>query len=124
MAQRDLLVLLPHGVLTHPHLGKDEGGILVRGLRIGGGNQFDAAFQILMENPVHHYGNLVLPLLVDVEQADFIHFQFFPAKSDGLDDSGGKGAAAAHNGNNHIFDRPFLSVLRYQSFSSWSFTAW
>ena len=102
MAQGDLLVLLPHGVLAHTHLGEDEGGIGVGGLHISGDGELDVALQILMQDPVHHHSHLILALLVQIEQADFIHLQLFPAQCDGLDNTGGKGAAAANNGNNHI----------------------
>ena len=108
VAEGDLLVLLPHGVLAHPHLGEDEGGAGVGGLHIGGDRELDVAFQILVKDPVHQDPHLVLTLLVDVEQADLVHLQLLPAQGDGLDDAGGKGAAASNNGNDH--GDAFLSV--------------
>ena len=102
VAQRNLLVLLPHGVLAHAHLSEDERSIGIGGFRIGGDSQLDVALQVLMQNPVHNHSNLILPLLVNIKQTNLIHFQFLPAKRDGLDDTGGKGAAAANNGNNHF----------------------
>ena len=96
VAQGNLLILLAHGVLAHPHLGEDEGGVLVGGLHIRGHSQLDVAFQLLVENPVHHYANLVLPLLVDIKEANLGYAQVLPAKGDGFDNARGKGAAAAN----------------------------
>ena len=101
VAQGDLLVLLPHGVLAHAHLGEDEGGVGVGGFGVGGDGELNVALEILVQNPVHNHGYLVLALLVDVEQTDFVHFQLGLAQGDGLDNTGGEGAAAANNGNNH-----------------------
>ena len=107
VAQGDLFVLLPHGVAAHTHLGKHKRGIGVSLLHISGDHQLDVSIQLLMQDPVHHNGNLVLPLLVDVEQTDLVHFQFFPAQGDGFDDTGGKSTTAASNGNDHNINAPF-----------------
>ena len=108
VAQRDLFVLFPHGVAAHAHLGKHKRGVRVSLLHIGGDHQLDVGIQLLVQDPVHHNGNLVLPLLVDVEQTDLVHFQFIPAQGDGFDDTGGKRATAASNGNDHSINAPFL----------------
>ena len=107
VAQGDLFVLLPHGVAAHAHLGKHKRGIGVSLLHIGGDHQLDVGIQLLVQDPVHHNGNLVLPLLVDIEQTDLVHFQFFPAQGDGFDDTGGKSTTAASNGNDHNINAPF-----------------
>ena len=101
VAQGDFLILLPHGVFPHPHLGEDEGSAGISGLRVVGDCQLDAALELLVENPVHNHGDFVLPLLVDVKQAHFRYVQVFPPQGDGFNDTGGKGAASANQCDNH-----------------------
>ena len=101
MAQRDLLVLLAHGVTAHAHLGEDEVGVGEGGLLIGGDRQLDVQAEVLVQDPVDEHANLALALLVDVVQADLLNLELLFAQRDGLDDTGSEGGAAAGEGDDH-----------------------
>ncbi|VWM11662.1 Uncharacterised protein [Collinsella intestinalis] len=101
MAQRNLLVLLAHGVTAHAHLGEDEVGVGEGGLLIGGDRQLDVQAEVLVQDPVDEHANLALALLVDVVQADLLNLELLFAQRDGLDDTGSEGGAAAGEGDDH-----------------------
>ena len=111
MAQRNLLVLLSHGIFAHAHLGEDEVRVCVGFLLVVGYGQLDAAFQILVQDPFYQHAQLILALLVHVKETNLVYLQLLLAQSDGFYNSGSKGAAPADNRNNHKAFPPYFPSL-------------
>ena len=75
VTQRNLLVLLAHGVAAHAHLGKHEAGVGEGGRLVGGHRKLDVQAEVLVQNPVHEHADLALALLVDVVQANLVNVE-------------------------------------------------